>query len=115
MVSRRFLRIWLLAGLGILGLLVLPAKGMACEKCATSWNVVLSRGQSWCQAVKDGETGATQCDAGVTWIGGAYCHEGGIYCSTVTAGGGGGGGSTCQSSGYCPAECFSCSGGTPKT
>ena len=47
-----------------------------------------------------------------------FCYESGSACYGITVGGGGGGGGTggggggCASTGgFCPAECFSCSGG----
>ena len=45
------------------------------------------------------------------------CYTSGFECYRITVNGGGGGsggtggGGSCHSSGFCPAECFSCSGG----
>lgn len=115
----------LLASVAALGFLVAPAKATAaCEKCVDRWQVILSGGQSWCVPVKEDETGATLCTDGVTAIGGSWCSESGTFCNSITVGGGGGGGTvggggsnSCQTTGYCPPECFSCSGsgGRPAT
>lgn len=118
----------LLASVAALGFLAVPAKAAAqCEKCASRWESIFSGGQSWCKPVLSEETGVTRCDSGVTVIGGAWCREEGTYCTAITVDGGGGGGgggdtgggggSSCQTTGFCPPECFSCSGsgGRPAT
>lgn len=94
--------------------LMIPGELQAgCERCT---NPVFTGGMSWCVEVKQEETGVTLCKDGVDLFG-PYCSEDGIYCSVVDAGGGGGTGSggggtnPCQTSGFCPAQCFSCSGG----
>lgn len=90
-----------------------PVRAQSCEIC----KVGSLSGASWCRPVQQEETGATKCDDYVD-IAGAYCVEGGNFCSWVNAGGGGGGsggggggGGGCSGSGFCPAECFSCGGG----
>jgi hypothetical protein len=113
----RFERLWLFATLALF--VVTPA--FACETCVSGLRQILAGGGSWCEAVKEGETGVTICRDGVDSFGKPWCTESGTYCSVITVGGGGGGtsggggGSACQVSGFCPAECFNCSGGTPKT
>lgn len=122
----RHLLLW--ASVAAIGFLVAPAKAAAsCETCVDRWQSILTGGQSWCVAVKPEETGVTLCTDGVTAIGGAWCSESGTFCTAITVGGGsgggtgggggGGGGSTCQTTSYCPPECFSCSGsgGRPAT
>lgn len=100
-----------------LTVLMLPDLVQACEVCYWTW---LNPGRSYCRPVHDTETGTTGCDTFIDNLGDSFCTEGGSYCSviTVTAGGGGGGGTSggtgsnpCQTSGFCPAQCFSCSGG----
>lgn len=126
---KRALRKYLLsAGIAAIAFLAAPTKATAqCDRCASGWEVILTGGQSWCKPVLSEETGVTQCRHGVHVIGGAWCTESGVFCSTITVGGGGGtgggsgggsgGGNSCQTSGYCPPECFSCSGsgGRPAT
>lgn len=92
------------------------AQAYECEICKLSFT-----GNSWCRAVREMETGVTNCQDHVANIGGSYCTEEGNACSWVnavgggggggTGGGGGGGGGSCASTGFCPAECFSCGSG----
>jgi len=100
--------------------LLLPAGAAGCEICYSSW---LNPARSYCRPVAEYETGVTNCVTYVDNLGGSSCTESGFYCTDVNAGGGGGGGTggggggggTCQTDGFCPAECFSCSpnGGRP--
>jgi hypothetical protein len=94
-----------------------PAPAAACELCYSVW---WNFGRSYCKPLQNGETGTTVCEDVISNTGGSFCTEGGDYCTIVDAGGGGGGtggggtgsgGTTCQTTGACPAECFSCSGG----
>ena len=71
-----------------------------------------------CHQVGDGDNGdGWQCTQvnDLPWPDGPACYTNNDPCHNVDVGGGGGGGSssspTCQTSGFCPAECFSCSGG----
>jgi hypothetical protein len=108
---RKFLAIalfWLMgfAGLGS------SSKLLACETCKSILGFY-----EHCVMVADNETGYTLCST-IPSLDGTTCIFGGDFCSsiTVTGSGGGGGGagggsSTCQGSGFCPAECFSCGGG----
>jgi len=110
------IRILLLVGTFILSSLILPAPTQACELCFWHW---LNPTRSYCRALQDRETGTTICTTFVDNLGGSDCTEGGDYCTVITVGGGGGsgsrggggGGGACQTSGFCPAECFSCSSG----
>lgn len=83
----------------------------ACEICKAN---ILTPDLSWCHPVEQEETGVTRCRDGSDWHG-PWCFEEGTFCSVVDAGGGGGtgggGDNPCQVTGFCPAECFSCSGG----
>ena len=109
-----FFRITLLAGITVFAFLMIPGELLACEICT---NPVFTDGMSWCRPVRQEETGYTICRDEVTVLG-TYCmEESGIFCSVVDAGGGGGGSNAggggtnpCQTSGFCPAQCFSCSG-----
>ena len=91
----------------------------ACESCKrTSW---LTPWNYLCKATGDRETGVTLCtDEYEPLTNTTYCNESGDFCTVVDAeggggsGGGSGGGDTsnpCLTTGFCPAECFSCSGG----
>jgi hypothetical protein len=109
----------LLLCLSIGSALVLPrAAAAACEQCKLS-PFPFSYNQ-WCVEVYDPETGVTACTDGLDPLTGSlWCFEEGNACSVVnvggggggTGGGGGGGGGSCNTAGYCPAECFSCGGG----
>lgn len=113
---RSFFALWklALAGFILAAAASPPLQAYECEICKLSFT-----GNSWCRAVREMETGVTQCKDYVANIGGSYCTEDGNACSWVTGVGGGGGGGTggggggsCSSStGFCPAECFSCGGG----
>ena len=100
-----------LAGLTLAASASPPAQAYECEICKLSFT-----GNSWCRPVREMETGVTLCKDFVANIGGSYCTEDGNACSWVNGGGGGGGtggggGGSCTSTGFCPAECFSCGGG----
>jgi hypothetical protein len=70
-----------------------------------------------CDQVGDGQNGdGWKCDEvnDLPWPDGPSCTLSGGPCLNSNAGGGGsgtGGSTTCQTSGFCPAECFSCGGG----
>jgi hypothetical protein len=99
--------------LGALGLFwVLPQPAMGCEICEYKFFVGFK-----CRPVAQNEVGSTNCQLSYSPFGGTTCEESGTYCSSIIVGGGGGtGGSgggdggSCQTSGFCPAACFSCSG-----
>lgn len=106
----------------VLGVVISAEDAAACQRCADGMKVVLSGGGSWCEPLREGETGVTICKQGVDIFGKPWCTESGTFCSQITVdggggsgggtgGGGGGGGGSCQGAGFCPAECFSCSGG----
>lgn len=111
MVARRFLLVGALA----LSSFTLPRPVLGCEVCKYYFFL----GFAPCRPVEEGETGATIC-TNHSDISGFSCEESGDFCSSITVTGGGGGGTggvggggsdPCQTSGFCPAECFSCSGG----
>lgn len=102
--------------LGALGLssLILPRPVEGCEICKY-WFFL---GYAPCRPATGSEVGATGCENYYDPIEGFSCEESGSYCTTVTVSGGSGGGSggsggsdPCMTSGFCPAECFSCAGG----
>lgn len=72
-----------------------------------------------CKQVGDGQNGdGWQCreTADLPWPDGPLCTVSGGPCYNVDVSGGGGsagggGSSSCQTMGFCPAECFSCGGG----
>jgi hypothetical protein len=105
----------LLLGALALSFFTLSKPVLGCEICKHYFFL----GYVPCQPVEEDETGATICSNHYDPIQGFWCEESGNFCSsiTVTGGGGGmaggGGGTTdpCRTSGFCPAECFSCSGG----
>lgn len=100
----------------ILGLLfwTLPRPAAGCEIC----KYIFFLGYAPCRPVTQNEVGSTICTDQYDPIGGFSCEESGTYCSSIDAGGGGTGGTggtgssggSCQTSGFCPAQCFSCSG-----
>jgi len=86
----------------------------ACENCVHGWI------NDHCIPVQQGEIGYTFCfemPASFPWP--SVCVADGNFCSSIDVNGGGGGGGTgggggggaCATTGFCPAECFSCSGG----
>jgi hypothetical protein len=97
----------------VLGFVTPPRPASACELC--KYNIFL--GYSPCRPVGPDEVGSTVCTDSYDPLGGFSCEESGTFCSSITAGGGGGAGgaggdgSACHTSGFCPAQCFSCSGG----
>lgn len=92
-----------------------PRPAAGCEIC----KVNLFLGPAPCRSVTEDEVGSTICQDQYDPIGGFTCEESGTFCSGITVGGGGGragggggtGGNPCQTSSFCPASCFSCSGG----
>jgi hypothetical protein len=110
-------RIHLLLPLAILGLFfwTLPQPAAGCEICKPNFFL----GFVPCRAVAEDEVGATVCQDQYDPIGGFTCEESGTFCTGITVSGGGGGGNggsgggsgSCQTSGFCPAFCFSCGGG----
>lgn len=80
-----------------------------CQKCT----FILFVG-SHCDPAATGDSGKTSCTEGD-----GKCILSGTACTGTwgggsgTGGGGGGGGTdpTCSTTGFCPAECFSCAGG----
>jgi hypothetical protein len=112
-VSVRFRLLLLVAALG-LGSLILPRPVSACEVCKYTFGL----GYAPCRPVGDGEVGTTICTNSYDPFGGFSCDQGGDYCSAITvtpggggAAGGGNDGGACRTSGFCPSQCFSCSGG----
>jgi hypothetical protein len=118
-MRRSWVRLALFGGIAIASSLVHPEVVDACQICVrsnwlTPWNRL-------CRPVEDRESGTTTCETKIEPASGLiYCHEGGDFCAVIdvfggggTGGGGTGGGGTnpCQTTGFCPAECFSCSGG----
>lgn len=102
-----------LCALGLFWVLPQPARG--CEICEYKFFLGFH-----CRPVTDTEVGSTNCQLYYSPFGGTTCEESGTYCSVIGAGGGGGGGTggsgggdggSCQTTGACPASCFSCSGG----
>jgi hypothetical protein len=100
----------------ILLTLILPQAAQACEICIYRFFL----GFSPCRPVTQSEVGSTNCTDEYHPIGGFTCSESGTFCSAIDADGGGGsgggggwggGGSPCNTSGFCPAECFSCDSG----
>lgn len=99
--------------LAALALLSEPVSAQSCQTC----EFALLSNNRYCMDVVDEETGVTQCIPILTaWGIPVDCTESGTFCSTVNAGGGGsggstgGGGGTCETAGFCAAECFSCPG-----
>lgn len=109
-------------GLSILGVLMFfGAQGTGwatcgvCQVCQIDTNVTLSRDFCRLASNEDGSMCCTEQSFGVQ----TYCTESGTLCYGVIVGGGGGGGTGggagggCRyQNGWCPAECWSCSGGT---
>jgi hypothetical protein len=102
----------------VLGILLwtVPQPAAGCEICKYHFFF----GFAPCQPVAEDEVGSTICKDQYDPIGGFSCEESGTFCSGITVGGGGGtGGSgsgggdggSCQTTGFCPASCFSCSSG----
>lgn len=109
-------RIGRLSLLGVFVLmLLLSREAQACEIC----KYVFFFGYQPCRAVSGDEVGATTCTNLYDVWSGFSCQESGTYCSNITVGGGGSGGGSgggwgggCSSNGFCPAECFTCTGGS---
>lgn len=107
-------KVVVMAGVFFATFFVLPTVTQACQVCFWS---ILNPSRSYCRAVRDRETGTTICTTYIDNLGGSFCDEGGDYCSVITvdggggaSGGSGGGDDPCQTTGFCPAECFSCAG-----
>jgi hypothetical protein len=108
-------RMLLLLGVLSLCLLALPQAALGCEICKYTFFL----GYSPCRAVTQDEVGSTICRDYYDAIAGFSCEESGTFCQNIIVGGGGGpggsggtgSGSSCQTSGACPAQCFSCSSG----
>ncbi len=112
------LRVVLFGGIILFSQAVLSGRADACEVCGrsswlTPWNYL-------CRPAQDKETGTTGCTNSYEPVSNTTsCSESGDYCTVIIVnggggtGGGGGGGeeNPCQTSSFCPAECFSCSGG----
>lgn len=118
MVKRmRWISLSLLAGL-----VLVCAEGAAwagcgtCQVCREKTRITIAA--DYC-AIANDENGSMCCSELDTGIG-TYCTESGDACYGIIvdgggggSGGGGGGGSTCSyQNGWCPPECWSCSGGT---
>ncbi|HEX6904299.1 MAG TPA: hypothetical protein VF789_31610 [Thermoanaerobaculia bacterium] len=111
------LRVVLFGGIILISQATLSERADACEVCGrsswlTPWNYL-------CRPAKDKETGATGCTDNYEPVSNTTsCFESGDYCTVIIVNGGGTGGggggeeeNPCQTSNFCPAECFSCSGG----
>lgn len=112
---------WTLRGVALLALLGMAqaSPAAACEYCFWTW---INPTRSYCKIVVEGQVGVTSCENVVSRLGDSFCEESGNACGVVNVpiGGGGGGGSAgsggggsnpCQTAGFCPAQCFNCSGG----
>lgn len=117
MVKRRW---WV--GLSIFALLMLLAvPGLwaecgTCQTCEEKTAITIRRDYCRVANAEDGYTCCRQESFGMeTW-----CAFGGSACYGISVGGGGGGGggtgggggSCSYQNGWCPAECWSCSGGS---
>jgi hypothetical protein len=105
----------------LLGLMLVGAQGVAwaecgtCQVCRISTNLTLAR--DFC-SLANNEDGSMCCSEQA--IGPqTFCNESGTLCYGVIVGGGGGGGTGggagggCRyQNGWCPAECWSCNGGS---
>lgn len=88
-----------------------PPAAIACQECFAHFD------DEWCHSVPQGETGYTICFSPEEAS--CCCSVGGDFCTDITVDGGGSGGGTggsggsnpCYTTGFCPAECFSCGGG----
>lgn len=108
---RRLANRWIVLVALLLGL-VSTGGASACEKC------VIFLDDEWCRPVSVGESGKTTCSDGLGEEQSCCCSLSGNNCTLDggggggTGGGSGGGGSSnpCETTGYCPAQCFSCGG-----
>jgi hypothetical protein len=113
---RNLVPLRLLLVLGALGFFfwALPQPAASCEICEYKFFLGFK-----CRPVTEKEVGSTICTGTYSPVGGYTCEESGTFCTGITVDGGGGGGtgsgggdgSSCQTSGFCPAACFSCGGG----
>lgn len=93
------------------------AQAVNCEICKYTFFL----GYSPCHTPAENESGTTICKDVYTVLDGFHCEEDGNACGVITVHGGGSGGSggggsaggtdPCATTGFCPAECFSCGGG----
>jgi len=93
-------------------MLLLPLPAVTCEICD---RVSLTRYDFECRLVDEGETGNEICSTHWELLG-TWCETTGPFCESISVigdggGGGGGGDNPCDTTGYCPAECFSCNTG----
>jgi hypothetical protein len=101
----------MMAGLVVmLFTLLAPGATQACELCHVFFD------DESCKTAGPTESGYTSCT--MPEEASCCCTLSGSPCTGGSGGGGGGGGGTgggggnqCQTSGFCPAECFSCGGG----
>lgn len=105
--------------LGLLLLLaLLPGTASATtrhyEGCFVCDFILPTGSQAECSQVGDGENGTGWQCAETDFPDGPLCTTSGGACYNVSVNGGSGGtggSQTCQTTGFCPAECFSCDGG----
>lgn len=89
---------------------LLPLAASACQECFAHFD------DEWCQPVRQGDTGYTICFSPEEAS--CCCSVAGNFCADITVNGGGngsggsGGSNVCETTGFCPAECFSCAGGS---
>lgn len=97
------------AALSVLTATPASAAPFPCNECT----YIVFNGEV-CDAVEAEEKGRTDCNST------ARCILSGSECTGPSSGGGGGGGggddtggggAGCNTTGFCPAECFTCSGG----
>jgi hypothetical protein len=107
----RSLRAVVLTGFAVMLVVALaPQATKACELCHVFFD------DESCKTATPGESGFTKCT--VPEEASCCCTLSGNACTGGSGGGGGGGGGTgggggnpCQTTGFCPAQCFSCGGG----
>lgn len=110
-------RPWLLFSILSLLFWTLPKPAAGYEIC----KYIFFLGYAPCRPVTQNEVGSTICTDQYDPFAGFSCVESGTFCSSIDAGGGGGGtggtggtgggSGSCQTSDFCPAQCFSCSSG----
>jgi hypothetical protein len=89
--------------------LLVPQSAVACDKCVQFFD------DESCTTAGPGEIGNTICE--VPEEASCCCKYKGETCTGGSGGSGsgggtgGGGGNQCATTGFCPAECFSCGGG----
>ena len=109
----RWIRLSVVVVLMLLGAQDAWAECGTCQTCQVSTAITISRDYCRVANAEDGYTCCRQESYGL----GTYCAFGGSACYGITVGGGGGGGtggsgggSCSYQNGWCPAECWSCSG-----